>query len=105
MADGKYVVFKADDWGILCKMMKEHFPEEDFDNASTYIGTVHDAVVIRRQDMFAPAALHVYASSISMAAQLLISSDADKAQSLQRIADYFHEQATEAEAEAWKLPD
>jgi hypothetical protein len=62
-----------------------------------------DAVVIRRQDLFAGPALHSYASSISIASKL--NSDPDLTKGLRNVADYFHDQAVLADEEGWKLPD
>jgi hypothetical protein len=62
-----------------------------------------DAVVIRRQDLFAGPALHSYASSISIASKL--NADPDLTKGLQGVADYFHDQAVLADEEGWKLPD
>lgn len=63
-----------------------------------------DAVVIRRQDLFAPPALDAYANAISIARELV--PDGDVKDRLRDIADYFSDQA----AKAWctdhrKLPD
>lgn len=71
---------------------------------------VDDAVVIRQQDIFAGPALHVYSASINAAIMAIKDRDpkAD-CRKLQSIADYFHEQATEADqlagSEAGKIPD
>jgi len=91
MLDDKYVVFKSED-----------FLDETV--LPTDVEPITDAVVIRRQDMFAPPALHVYANSIAMAVKMIDINAAER-KPLQAIADYFHEQAVLAEAEAWKWPD
>lgn len=62
-----------------------------------------DAVVIRRQDLFASPCLVTYASMISLVASNI--SDKAQAKGLQRIADYFEDQANLAAAEGYKLPD
>lgn len=62
-----------------------------------------DAVVIRRQDLFASPCLATYASMISLVASNI--SDKAQAKELQRIADYFEDQANLAAAEGYKLPD
>lgn len=65
---------------------------------------VEDAVVIRRQDKFAPPALDAYANAITMvieAGNLALPAR----QRLQQIADYFHDQAAKAWGESRKLPD
>lgn len=58
-----------------------------------------DAVVIRRQDLFAGPALHSYAASIGIASRVGNLPD------LIPVADYFHEQALLADEEGWKVPD
>lgn len=70
---------------------------------------LHDAVVIRRQDVFAPPALDAYASAIQVVIEMLgqcIPIEENLALSgLQDIADYFHEQAAKAWNEQRKVPD
>jgi hypothetical protein len=89
---GKYIVVKNDG-----------YTEAFIKNALDGMEIVDDAVVIRKQDMFAGPALHGYAASISIAAKL--TSDLDEANNLQRTADYFHEQALDADAHVGKIPD
>lgn len=114
--DFKYIVFKREDFyemmgelglppyfdnnlqptlgaDVDCAMVAQHIVKQ----AEAH--ELDDAVVIRRQDLFAGPALHSYASSIAIASKL---SDERK---LQPIADYFHRQAVLADAEGWKLPD
>jgi hypothetical protein len=62
-----------------------------------------DAVVIRRQDLFASPCLATYASMISMVAKS--HGDPEVAKELMAIADYFEEEAQLAAEEGWKLPD
>ena len=64
---------------------------------------LRDAVVIRRQDYFAPAALATYAATIGLALHLI--DDAKKRSQLLAIADYFQRQSEIAGDEAWKWPD
>jgi hypothetical protein len=79
-----------------------------------------DAVVIRRQDLFAGPALHSYAAAISIAVKLSrdngiakqgnrtvdeVLDDAASIRHMQGVADYFHEQALLADEEGWKTPD
>lgn len=68
---------------------------------------VEDAVVIRRQDMFAPPALDCYANAIQTCVEVLCNGTkpSGTAERLQRIADYFHDQAAKSWAEQRKLPD
>ena len=99
MEGNKYVVFKVDDFERIA-LDKGTAARNEFMRSA-----LHDAVVIRRQDMFAPPALHSYANSIAIVARLMIYNDPAKSKELQSIADYFHEQATLAEAESHKIPD
>ena len=75
-------------------------------------GTIHDvpapeelfdAVVIRRQDLFASPCLFTYANMIALVADNI--DDRRQAAELMRIADYFHDQAVLAADEGHKLPD
>lgn len=102
---GKYTVIKTDDLEGIFGVFN-HRGDERVAAIMDAIGQakIADAVVIRRQDHFAPAALHGYAFSIMVALSVM-----DKAtpvrEKLQAVADYFHEQAVLAEAEAHKVPD
>lgn len=62
-----------------------------------------DAVVIRRQDLFASPCLSTYASMIALVASNI--NDDERAKDLLGIADYFHRQAELAAAEGYKFPD
>lgn len=92
MSDSKYIVFRRDE-----------FLEELAQSASFESVVVRDAVVIRRQDLFASPCLATYASMIAMVAKNI--SDADQAKELMAIADYFEDQARLAAEEGYKLPD
>lgn len=92
--DEKYVVFK----------------KAEFENGLPFgkmPDPLHDAVVIRRQDMFAPPALDAYANSIQCVVEMMNASGCGKEHmhSLQLTADYFHEQAAKAWTENRKIPD
>jgi hypothetical protein len=72
---------------------------------------VEDAVVIRRQDIFAEAGLHAYAANVLTGIEILsllpqIAGMVD-IEHLQDIADYFHEQAVSCKRDTFfrKLPD
>lgn len=103
--DEKYIVFKREDFYQMMGALA--LPTGDVDCAPVAQRIIEvaettalaDAVVIRRQDLFAGPSLHAYAASITIAARL-----SDEAR-LQPIADYFHEQAILADAEGWKVPD
>lgn len=95
--NNKYIVFKREEWD---------------DHVNINVGgpepaEVEDAVVIRRQDIFAGPALHAYAACIGLTVNLF--GDADLAHRMERIADYFHEQAVLADEVAAsgdaKFPD
>jgi hypothetical protein len=68
---------------------------------------VDDAVVIRRQDIFAPPALDAYANAIQCVIELSKGSSVNGAsiKGLQDVADYFHDEAAKSWAEQRKLPD
>lgn len=104
--DDKFIVFK-----------RAEFNEW----AASPIGTrrlpppVEDAVVLRRQDVFAPPALDAYASSILTAVEALDalaaqfdeppSNIAERAKGLREIAEYFSDQARAAWDTERRLPD
>lgn len=95
----KYIVFKRDEWNKF----------EDGGLARELMRTraLDDAVVIRRQDVFAGPALSSYAHSIGVAARLLRvrAGNTVEAKQLQDIADYFSEEAELAFEEGYKTPD
>lgn len=68
---------------------------------------VDDAVVIRRQDIFAPPALDAYANALQTAIEVLTNSSAPSGRTaqLQDIADYFSDQAAKSWSEQRRLPD
>jgi hypothetical protein len=68
---------------------------------------VADAVVIRRQDVFAPPALDAYANAIQTAIAVLCNGEepTGRTADLREIADYFHEQAVKAWEDKRKMPD
>jgi len=101
--DSKYVVFKRDDYVNWFNS----FPERAMPNGPGPYA-LEDAVVIRRQDVFAPPALDAYANSIRVALSMAMPSDEagiNIAARLAEIADYFHEQATLSWDTERKLPD
>lgn len=103
--DGKYVVFKKEEfdqwWGQgSVGGTKHNVPAPEF---------LDDTVVIRLQDVFAGPALAAYANSISVAIEAMRMDqpfNQEVIDHLQRVADYFSEQAEEAFANLTKkLPD
>lgn len=72
------------------------------------VAELYDAVVIRRQDVFAPPALDAYANAIQCVVETLKALDGWDGASvghLEEVADYFHEQACKAWDSQRKLPD
>jgi hypothetical protein len=64
--------------------------------------TINDAVVIRRQDLFASPCLATYANMIALVGSNI--TDKKQGDELLAIADYFQRQAELAAAEGWHLP-
>jgi hypothetical protein len=97
----KYVVFKRDEW-------EQWKQERVSDIGTTNPDEVEDAVVIRRQDVFAPPALDAYANAINVALELPSErsiAGIEQAKKLRDIADYFHEQAKLSWDTHRKVPD
>ena len=96
----KYVVFKREDFEEARKYLRGRsiLPEE-----------VPDAVVIRRQDVFAAPAFRIYsngiAASLAVAAKLVTPGLTLHDTGLERIARYFEQQAELSEQEQRKVPD
>lgn len=93
--DEKYVVFK-----------RGTEPGEWSERGGLYLEDlepIEDAVVIRRQDIFAAPALNAYACAI----QVAISMDPthSRMQRLREIADYFHQQAEASAHTNTRIPD
>ena len=100
MSDEKYVTFKREDIYTFLRTVPAH-QQMIFDGLGER--ELPDAVVIRRQDLFAAPALDTYASMIAMVAGNI--SDPDQSKELLAIADYFADQARLAHEEGKKLPD
>jgi hypothetical protein len=90
----KYIVFKREDFE------KEFFNPSLINEFEKH--EIKDAVIIRRQDLFASPCLLTYATMITMVAAHHPNKKI-KAE-LQIIADYFHQQGVLAGEEGWKLP-
>jgi hypothetical protein len=106
--DDKYVVFKRDEFeqwlGTVASPTHPTDPDEYERAASALV--VDDAVVIRRQDIFAAPMLECYAASISVAADVIQQrGDEVGTKGLRKIADYFQRQADEARDTTSKVPD
>lgn len=95
--DVKYIVFKRDEFNKWWQQIVA----TDEDYKVTWPSPVTDAVVIRKQDVFAPPALDAYANSIAVVIQLLnqMEEHADTVAALSSVADYFHSAA----AESWQM--
>ena len=120
--EGKYIVFKHEEF---FEMMGELGLPPFSDGKGPEVGgeldcavltqqilkrveevRLQDAVVIRRQDVFAPPALDAYANSIAVALTLDPEAPStDWGQRLRAISDYFHEQAALAWQQHRKIPD
>lgn len=96
----KYIVFKQDEFDRWANSLGEN------DMERMPLG-LQDAVVIRRQDVFAPPALDAYANAMQTCVEVLCngSKPTGTAERLQDIADYFHDQAAKSWTEQRKLPD
>lgn len=95
MRDTKYIVFRRADLPV---------------DALLSLDPVEDAVVIRRQDVFAPPALDAYANAIQTVIEVLSAApgfekDDETIARLRSVADYFHENAVESWSTKRKLPD
>lgn len=97
MKDNKYIVWKRDE---MEKWMASH-PTEGLPIP------VPDAVVIRRQDVFAPPALDSYANAILCVIEAVkgVPSNAPIVERLADTAEYFRGQAEAAYQVRRKLPD
>jgi hypothetical protein len=106
--DAKYITFKRQDFLEWLGFLHSQDP-------STYALPVlvkdvndlaiADAVVIRRQDLFASPALATYAATIGMVSVALKQSGARHTEDLLKVADYFQRQSELAADEGWKYPD
>jgi hypothetical protein len=108
MEDSKYVVFHREYHRQWMDEWPEVNPEEE-------PREIEDAVVIRRQDVFAASALFSYANSIRTATEIMEMERAarggdrtdldEMVDRLNEIADYFVGQAELASKSASKIPD
>lgn len=106
--DDKYIVIKRSD---LAELHERFVRNPNYIEAFNIIeeAAIDDGVVIRRQDVFAPPALECYANGIQVAIE--VAGRTDEAihnrfpQRMQRIADYFHQQAAASWEQPRKLPD
>jgi hypothetical protein len=112
--DEKYVVFKRGELIESMRTFRKEHPELAM--IAVVPDALEDAVVIRRQDVFAPPALDAYANAIvtvieALKAIAVDGEDAtleeanDQVRRLQAIADYFHTQALMSWDTERKVPD
>lgn len=96
----KYLVVKREDW-------ERWADEEQLVAQRRCPPEVEDAVVIRRQDVFAPLAISAYSNAITVALGLIKEgvTSSTRAVKLRAIADYFREQSAMAWDADRKLPD
>lgn len=100
MAD-KYIVFKREEFDkfVTNLLIEPHILLHKLEEIE-----LDDAIVIRRQDVFAPPALDAYANSIQIALSLgavnMASTD-----HLRKVADFFHQQAVLSWNAQRKIPD
>jgi hypothetical protein len=104
--DEKYVVFKREEWNAFLGECTDALPAG---HGVIDPDAIEDAVVIRRQDVFAPPALDAYANAILIAVEALKKAGdlelLQRADTLVTIADYFHQQATAAWLSHREFPD
>lgn len=108
MSDDKYVVLKREGMEDMLKELILKLGEDATADVAFLFGKYQllDAVVIRRQDVFAPPALDAYANSIVVALQLIPETgEPGVKERLKEIADYFADQAEKSWHDVRKLPD
>lgn len=103
----KYVVFKKSEWD---EVMKPYLGQQGARGYPVPLpDEVEDAVVMRRQDVFAAPAFRVYANSMAasmvVAAKLVAPGLHLESETISKIARYFQEQADLSEQEDRKVPD
>ncbi len=117
LTDSKYVVFKTEE---LLQMMGGFLPMGDVDCApvaermtkAIEATMLHDAMVIRSQDVFAGPTLHAYASAVQSTLEIMAIAGVPsglmtfQVKSLEELRDRFHEAAVVADSVSTKkLPD
>lgn len=103
----KYVVFKREDWE---EAMPKYLQQQSARGYSVPLPEeVDDAVVMRRQDIFAAPAFRLYAAtiaaSLAVAAKIVAPGMVISNFKLENTAKYFDEQAELSEQEERKVPD
>jgi hypothetical protein len=115
ISDGKYVVFKVDDfYQFVINLWNTHWSKDGDQTtveeaAKPYV--VMDGVVIRRQDVFAAPALYAYSNAILVAIEVMKSLDLQYGEMdevidhLMAKSDYFAMQAELSADTPRKVPD
>jgi hypothetical protein len=98
--DDKYIVFKRKDFLEYTEPKAMNFLTAEMHNRGLQAMALADAVVIRRQDLFASPALATYASCIAITLRTGLENPV-----LRNVADYFQRQSELAAEEGYKLPD
>lgn len=97
----KYVVFKREDW--------DGWLADEGSGPISFPPEVGDAVVIRKQDLFAPGALSEYGNSIvtvlELCANIRIDIGKERRRHLLDVADYFFTESEDARRGWRKVPD
>lgn len=98
-SDDKYITFKREEFLEKTNPSAMNMATAEIHRQELLDLALPDAVVIRRQDLFASPALATYSSCISLVAVF------NKRDDLLAIADYFQRQSELAAEEGWKIPD
>lgn len=98
--DDKYIVFNRKDFLQYMQPQAMNFATAEMHSRGLQAMALADAVVIRRQDLFASPALATYASCIAISLRTGLENA-----TLRNVADYFQRQSELAAEEGWKLPD
>ena len=103
--DEKYIVFKRDDLGRCFQALLLEVDQSIVRDIESR--QITDAVVLRKQDVFAPPALDAYANAILTVVEALkvTGSEPGLVPRLLKISDYFRAQAEDAYDMQRKLPD
>lgn len=108
LSDGKYVVFKVEQFEEMIRRVIESdvegAEEEEIEGViNSY--AIADSTVIRAQDIFSAPALYAYATAVSVA-KMMMDGAHPYYPSLNRLEEFFLERAEEAQKFGGKkLPD
>jgi len=112
LKDDKFLVLKRSELEQMLLELGLSAVHDEMHPADWAVDTIeayalNDAVVIRTQDTFSGPALHAYASTIALVAD--VTSNPALTERLQHVADYFADRAREADIHTYektaKLPD